>query len=156
MKEGLPIITCNQRSKNKLHHVKQDPYRKKCPYRHLKSSNNFLVRELCNLCPLPAPLISPSRSWKSPLTSKQYPNSNCSPSPTWVKRPCCLLRPGSPAIPGPSNRPTKKYAAVATRSEMARKWTKTNKRVSRTVASIDVVDAIPHAIPVKNMKKASR
>lgn len=149
MKESLPVITCYQRPENKLHHIKQDPDGEKSPYRDLSHQQAFVRHTMPNI-------FSPTFLPKSPLTSKQYPNSNCSPSPTWVKRPYCLLRPGSPAIPGPSNRPTKKYAAVATRSEMARKWTKINKRVSRTVAAIDVVDAIPHAMPVRNMKKASR
>lgn len=40
---------------------------------------------------------------------------------------------------------------------MARKWTRTNKRMSRTVAPIDLVDAIPHAISARDMeKKAGR
>ena len=150
MKECLPVIACYQRSENKLYYIKQDPDGKKCPYRDLNHETVFLYQTLYSR------LLSPILLLKSPLTSKQYPNSSCSPSPTCVKSPYCLRRPGSPAIPGPSNRPTKKYAAVATRSEMARKCTKTNKRVSRTVAAIEVVNTIPHAIPVRNMKKASR
>ena len=90
------------------------------------------------------------------LTSKQYPNSKLSPSLSLVNSPCCLLRPGNPAIPGPNNLPTRKNAAVATRSEMRRKWTKMKSRVSRTVPPTEVVYAIPHAIPVMNMKKERR
>lgn len=39
---------------------------------------------------------------------------------------------------------------------MARKWTRPNKRVSRTVAAIDAVDGIPHTIPFREMMKANR
>ncbi len=90
------------------------------------------------------------------LTSKQYPNSNCSPSPSLVNRPCCLLHPGNPAIPGPSSLPTRKNAAVATSNETARKCTKTKRRVRRTAAPTELVYAIPQAIPVRSMKKERR
>lgn len=39
---------------------------------------------------------------------------------------------------------------------MARKWTRPNKRVSRTVAAIDLVDAIPHTIPFRETMKVNR
>ena len=90
------------------------------------------------------------------LTSKQYPNSNCSPSPACANNPCCLLLPGSPAIPGPSSRPTRKKAAVATRREPARKWMKTKTRGKSTIAAGEVEDAMLQARPVRSMKKERR
>ena len=91
-----------------------------------------------------------------PLTSKQYPNSSCSPPPACANNPCCFLLPGSPAIPGPNNRPTRKKAIVAMIEELAKKWTNTKIRMRRMTEAGDGSEAIPQARPVRSMKKERR
>ena len=50
----------------------------------------------------------------------------------------------------------RKYAAVATKSDMARKCTKTKMSVSRTMPAAEYVVATLHATPVRSMNKERR
>lgn len=116
-----------------------------------------------NYYPPPHPNLNP----RHPLTSKQYPNSNPSPSSPRSLSPSLppetaspnkpLLRPPpSPRLPGPSNLPTKKYDAVAITREPRRKCTNMKIRVRRMVAPTEVVEAMPHARPVRSWKAERR
>jgi hypothetical protein len=91
-------------------------------------------------------------------TSKQYPNSSTSPlvPPGGPNRPCCLLLPGSPAIPGPRKRPTRKYAIVERATDPARKCTKTNISANFTTFEKAGVYASDHAKEVRIRKKQVR
>ena len=68
----------------------------------------------------------------------------------------CLLRPGSPGTPGPNNRPTRKYAAVATSRDMARKCTNMKTRVIWRVFEKPSAYAKPHASDVRSRKNDRR
>lgn len=138
------IVPRYEGPQHKLHHIQPYPDRE-------ESSNSDLFRGFGQ--PFHSVRICCSMFH---LTSKQYPNSSCSPSPSLVNSPCCRLRPGNPAIPGPSSLPTRKNAAVATSKETARKCTKTKRRVRRTIAPTEFAYAIPHAIPVRSIKKERR
>ena len=92
-----PVYIRDHWPEDELDNVEKHPYREESPYRHLGHT----------IKPLPKSIVLKSIECR-PLTSKQYPNSNCSRSSACTNSPCCRLRPGKPAIPGPSNRPTKK------------------------------------------------
>lgn len=126
--KSLPIIPRNDRPQHELHNIQPHPHRKKSPNSDLHPTIQLALH----------PHTHP-KTPHPPLTSKQYPNSNISPSPSLVKSPCCLLLPGNPFTPGPSSLPTRKNAAVATSNETARKWTKTKSRVRRMVVETEVV-----------------
>lgn len=84
-------------------------------------------------------LLSLQIAPKNLLTSNAYPNSKPSfPSPP-PNSPLALLFPGKPLTPGPSNRPTRKYAVVAAKRLKTRKWTNMKIKVNRIVAATDEV-----------------
>ena len=142
--KGNPVVARYEWPKDELDNVEKDPDRK-------EGSDRDLSTATVSHCPR-------LRSARFPLTSKQYPNSSTSPSPSpgLLNSPACLLLPGKPCIPGPNNLPTRKKAVVATSTETSRKCTNTNSSVSRNVEANEGVEAIPQAMPVSSMKKERR
>jgi hypothetical protein len=84
-------------------------------------------------------------------TSKQYPNSKCSPLSGALNNPLLL-----PSNPGPSTLPTKKYASVATSNELPRKCPNMYTIVMRNILPKPSAYANPHAREVRSRKNDKR